>query len=269
MPRVSVVVPVYNAHPQYLAESVASIVCCLPADSEILIGLDGDCSDGCMRVLEQIRSSTNTPPIRILSYKHQGLVNTLNMLIDECDCEYIARADADDICLPNRISMQISALEANKKAQFCGTQILRCDKTLRPFKRQRKFPVGFAGQLVYSSCLNNPIAHPTLLIKRCILGESPYQNIAGAEDWDLYIRLWQNGYQSFNLGQVGLFYRIHARQITKKSRSLAVAKALKRQTIKAAISYDKRFAMLLPLQTITQLLDLYKLAQNLKPWIDA
>jgi len=268
MPKVSVIVPVYNADPRHLAEALSSIVWALPADGQVVIGLDGGCSVECMEVLERINSGTNRKALRIISGVRQGISGTLNMLIDHCDCEYIARSDADDICLPNRFANQLSALQANSSADFCGMQILRCTADLVPFRYQRCFPISFTEQLIYAFCLNNPIAHPSLMIRRNILDKSPYRAITGAEDWDLYIRLWMKKYKSFNLRQIGLLYRVHSQQTTKKARSGQIINDLKERSFEAAIANDKRLACLYPIHQIARASRLSQIALYFKNFIN-
>lgn len=261
-------VPVYNTDPRHLAESLSSIIWALPADGQVVVGLDGGCSVECMEVLDRIDSGTNRRALRIISGVRQGISGTLNMLIDHCDCEYIARSDADDICLPNRFENQLSALQANSSADFCGMQILRCTADLVPFKHQRGFPVSFTEQLIYAFCLNNPMAHPSLMIRRGILCKSPYHPITGAEDWDLYIRLWMKRYRSFNLRQIGLLYRVHSQQITKKARSGQIINDLKVRSYKAAIINDKRLASLYPVHQLASASKLSQIALYFKSFIN-
>jgi glycosyltransferase involved in cell wall biosynthesis len=268
MPRVMVIMPVYNPQPQHLAESIASIIASLQNDSVLLVGLDGKCSFECLDVLDRIDSGTNRNFLRIVNFERRGLVSTLNSLVHECDCEYIARADSDDICLPHRMSLQLSALQERTDADFCGTQITRCDTNLKPFGRQRRYPTTFKGQLIYSSFLNNPMAHPTIMMRRHILESLQYQEKPGAEDWDLYVRLWRRGYKSFNLGQVSTLYRIHSHQITQNNRSTDVIDELKEQSLQAALMHNKNYILLQPLQKLLRRTDLTRLTLQVKPWID-
>ena len=111
MPRLSVICPVYNSSPIFLNQSLSSVILSCPEDSELLVGLDGPCNADCYRVLERISKKQSRVHVKILPYQRQGLVATLNSLLESCDCEYIARQDSDDISLPSRIIQQIKTME--------------------------------------------------------------------------------------------------------------------------------------------------------------
>lgn len=233
MPCLSVLLPIYRANQQYLRESITSLRISTPVDSEILIGLDGPCTKDIGETIGQLQSNKGGAVIKVLSLPKRGLAATLNTLIEKSDSQWIARQDADDICLPDRLKQQIEALECSSDAAFCGTQIIRCDQEMRPFRLQRAYPCTHRTQLVYSCCINNPIAHPSLLLSRQKLGQIRYQEIQGAEDWMLYISLWRDRHKSINLPKPGLLYRVHPGQITAKKRSFAIIDEMKRETVLA------------------------------------
>lgn len=268
MPFLSIILPVYQTSASQLAEAVASLIIAAPIDSEILIGLDGPCDEASLLALHQLQSRTRYPTIRISQFERLGLVATLNALIKQSDCHYLARQDSDDICLPQRLQQQLNALQSHPTAGFCGTQITRCDAMLKPHYRQRRYPSSFRSHLIYASLLNNPIAHPTLMIKRQLLQNITYQSVAGAEDWDLYIRLWQEGHRSFNLDQSGLLYRVHPQQVTQQSRNSKLICDLKSRSLKAATQHYGSSKLLKPVQQIGNAMRFTEIAIHAKAWLD-
>lgn len=52
-----------------------------------------------------------------------GFQNALQWGIDNAQTEYLARMDADDICLPDRLEQQMKALQSNNNYVLCGTDI--------------------------------------------------------------------------------------------------------------------------------------------------
>jgi glycosyltransferase involved in cell wall biosynthesis len=268
MPNLSIIIPVYQTELPQLLESVASVVNAAPKDSEIHIGFDGPYPEENLRCLSRLESAGSGPKLRISHFERQGLVGTLNALIQCSDCKYLARQDSDDICLPNRFEDQMRALNAAKKAAFCGTQVTRCDKHMQPFRLQRRYPKRFLGQLLYACLLNNPIAHPSLMIRREIINNQRYRDLPGAEDWDLYIRLWEEGYQSFNLDQPGLLYRVHAQQITQQPRNSDLLCDLKARSLKAAERHYLSSRLLKPVQSISNSLKFTEMGILAKGWLD-
>ena len=95
--------PVYNAS-RYLRDCIDSILSQSFTDFELLIVDDGSTDDS----VEIIRSYSDSR-IRLIENKHD-YIGSLNLLLQEARGKYIARMDADDVMLPNRLT-QVSDLE--------------------------------------------------------------------------------------------------------------------------------------------------------------
>lgn len=232
-------------------------------DTEVLIGLDGPCTEAIAMLLDRAQQRNPSGQWRVLALPKRGLVCTLNTLLEASDSAYVARQDADDFSLPDRFQRQLEALDAQPDAAFCGTQITRCDANLRPLARQRSYPTSFFGQLAYASCLNNPVAHPSLMLRRSHLGDLRYSEVEGAEDWQLYVHLWQAGHRSFNLKRSGVLYRMHGQQITARQRSWTVLRRLKAKSLGAALQHHWAGGLLKPLHAVSQQL---QLSERLLTW---
>lgn len=267
MPKLSVIIPVYKTEISQLIEALASIIVALPRDGEIHIGFDGEYDENRIATLEDLCARSRLNKVRISRLKRQGLVATLNALVEQSDCQLLARHDGDDICLPERFTQQLSAMESNSLQSFCGTQITRCNSALIPHRIQRKYPSTFRGQLIYASLINNPIAHPTLMIRRHILETYRYEEVPGAEDWDLYIRLWRAGHRSFNLKQVGLLYRIHSGQVTQQNRKGRLLKELKKRSFEVAMYHNVNYKLAKPLYFLSNRVNFSELAIKAKRWL--
>jgi glycosyltransferase EpsE len=245
MPFISVLLPIYGSDPSQLLSSIASVMLSDFCDLELIVGLDGPAEDKLLNVLDAVSRSSKTP-IRVLTLPRQGLVGTLNSLVDASDSAYVARQDADDFSLPLRFARQVEALQSDQESGFCGTQICRCDSELKPRFRQRRYPTTLRGQLAYAALLNNPIAHPSLMVRRSALEGLRYRDVPGAEDWQLFVDLWQRGVRSFNLTSVELLYRTHPAQVTAKQRDGAILKRLQSESLAAARRFGLATGLALP-----------------------
>ena len=115
-PLVSVIIPCYNAE-KYIEKSVRSILNQTYCNIEVLIADDAS-EDSSVDIIEMLKKEDS----RIRLIKHQTnkkIVYTLNELIDIATGEYIARMDADDISLPERIEKQIRFMESHKNYAAC------------------------------------------------------------------------------------------------------------------------------------------------------
>lgn len=238
MPNLSILIPVRDADPRHLSQSLESLAAADIQDFEVIIGLDGESSGGTCSVIEEFTFNNKSVKAKLLSLPRLGISATLNAMIDTSDSRWIARHDADDFSSPTRFKRQLSAMNQLSDYAFCGTQITRCDGHLRPKPFQRPLPIGFRSQILYASCLNNPIAHPTLMINRSRLGVMRYRDIRGAEDWQLYVDLWRLGCKSFNLKTSELLYRTHAKQVTMKKREWNKVRRLKDESLAVAVEFN-------------------------------
>ena len=114
-PKVTVLMPVYNCE-KYLRESIESILNQTFKDFEFLIINDGS-SDKSAEIVE----SYNDNRINFVqNEKNIGLAASLNRGLDIAKGEYIARMDADDISLPERLEKQVRFMETNPQIGICG-----------------------------------------------------------------------------------------------------------------------------------------------------
>ncbi|MBI1286916.1 MAG: glycosyltransferase [Flavobacteriales bacterium] len=112
----TVLMPVYNAE-QHLKDAINSVLDQSFQNFKLLIINDGS-TDGSMNIIE----SFNDKRLEVIQLQENGgVVNALNIGIDSIDTKYIARADADDICLPDRFKKQIDFMETHSEVGALGT----------------------------------------------------------------------------------------------------------------------------------------------------
>jgi len=126
-----------------------------------------------------------------------GLTRSLNILIKKSNGEFIARQDADDISLRERIENQINCIVSNK-LDFCTSRALNIESG-KAFQRLSYY---FPRKLIFK--YKNPFIHGTLVIKKSVI-----ENIGGyderfyyAQDYKLFHDLMKSGYKFKNLKQI-------------------------------------------------------------------
>jgi len=151
-PQVSVVMPVFNAEP-YLREAVTGVLEQTLGDFELL-AIDDGSSDGSLDVL---RSFTD-PRLRVVSRPHEGIVRTMNAALALARAELIARADADDVCLPERLERQVRFLAAHPGVALVGG-------VMRSGTRLYEYPCD-AARMRWLALYQSPVANTTILFRR-------------------------------------------------------------------------------------------------------
>lgn len=115
-PLISVIMPVYNAAP-YIGEAVESILNQSYTNFEFIIIDDGS-TDESISIIQSFQDSR----IRFFrNEKNLKIVETLNRGLILAQGKYIARMDADDLALPERLAKQVAFLEERMEIGLCGT----------------------------------------------------------------------------------------------------------------------------------------------------
>ena len=122
-PKVSVVMSVYNGE-KYLREAVDSILNQTFRDFEFIIIDDGS-TDSTPEIL---RSYEDPRIVLLRNEQNIGLTKSLNRELAVAQGEYIARMDADDVSLPERLEKQANFLEGHPQVALVGTAFAGIDE---------------------------------------------------------------------------------------------------------------------------------------------
>ena len=113
--KISVLMPAWNAE-NYIAEAIESILAQSFYEFEFIIINDGSTDN-----TKQIIDSFSDERIISINKAHNGIAEALNIGLSIAKAPYIARFDADDICLANRLELQFAFLNAHPEYIVCGS----------------------------------------------------------------------------------------------------------------------------------------------------
>ena len=207
---ISVLLPVFNGE-KYLKEAVDSVLNQTFKDYELLI-LDDGSTDSTKKIIDTYVDD------RIVYQKleHSGLPSTLNYGLRISKYDFIARMDADDICLPSRFEKQLEFLISHPSIDLVGTNIIRFNELMRTEKKVKlpELDKHIKEQLPRKCC----IVHPSIMFKKdIILSVGGYDINEIVEDWDLYIKLIDN-ISFHNLQDYFLKLRVHGNNISSNTK---------------------------------------------------
>ena len=117
MPKISVLMTVYNTKEEYLREAIESILNQTYSDFEFIIVDDGS-TNNAPKILREYSEKDNR--IKIIQGKHKGPAAASNKGWAITSGEYIARMDSDDISLPERFAKQVFFLDNNREYSAVG-----------------------------------------------------------------------------------------------------------------------------------------------------
>lgn len=227
MPKVSVLMPVYNTKEEYLREAIESILNQTFTDFEFIIINDGSTNNS-----EEVILSYNDKRIKYYRQKNQGIANSLNNGLDVACGEYIARMDSDDISLPTRLEKEVNILDYNSNINIVGAFY-----EIFPKKNIIITPeVPKYTDLIKSCC----IGHPTVMFRQKDFEKYNlrYNPEYKCEDYELWSRAIR--YLSFyNIQEVLLKYRWHEDNLSKPTEAFLMHDRRVKQNMLDFLTNDK------------------------------
>lgn len=181
----------------------------MPKDAELLIMDDGS-SDGTTEYLTQVDS----PSIRVLRHEaSRGIAESLNALLACSESLFVARIDADDVCLPWRFSLQEGQMEG---VDFLFSSVIRMSTRGVPRLRPLTYvPISVQAAPMHL-LLGNYLAHTTMFARRTALVALGGYRDSAIEDFDLWLRAATQGFRIRRSGIPTVLYREHQQQLTRQ-----------------------------------------------------
>lgn len=208
-PRVSVLLPVRDGE-RYLELAIQSVLEQQFEDFELIVIDDGS-ADNSLAITAGFGDS------RIRHTSHQapeGLAEALNTGLRLVRAPMVARIDADDLMLPERLTCQVQFLEHHPSIDVVGSQLTLIDETGAP-GGVMGFPESSDAAALRLFLGRNPVPHPGLLARTSALKSvGGYRPVQNSHDFELFLRLATEGCQFYNLPEELTRYRVHAWQIS-------------------------------------------------------
>ncbi len=207
--RLTVIIPVFNAMP-YLPRAIDSILSQTYRPFQLLV-VDDSSTDGSLAYLKTL-TDTRLSLIRCAKRRGQGAAR--NVALAQCETEYTAFMDADDMSLPERLEKQVKFLEENRDIGLLGTRISYVSESGH---------MGFSPPLALTHHdirndlirQRHALVNATLMFRTEVLKASGGFRINGAgEDWDFFLRMTELT-RVANLNQVLYLYRVHSQSTNR------------------------------------------------------
>lgn len=206
LPRVSVIMPVYNAA-GFLEETIASVSAQSLTDWELLVVDDGS-SDGSADILARLAASD--PRIRPLSSGgNQGAGAARNLAMAAARGRYLAFLDADDLWHPEKLTRQVAAMAATGAAFSC-TAYLRHD-----LASGARTVIGVPARASRADLLKtNTVACSTAMLDRAQLGTHRMRDLRRRQDFLFWLDILTDTPEVLGLPLVLMTYRQHGKSLS-------------------------------------------------------
>lgn len=198
MCEISVIMGIYNManKKEIMRLAIESILNQTYKNFEFIICDDGS-SDETYEILKEF-CKKDERILLLKNNKNRGLAYSLNHCLSIAKGKYIARMDADDISMPNRLEKQIKFLDEYLEYAMVGCNLLFINdkgiwgKRILVEKPTKK-----------SFLFTSPFCHPAIVMRKEVLDKVNNYKVEKitrrAEDYDLFMRIYANGYKGYNL----------------------------------------------------------------------
>jgi len=196
---------------EYLRESIDSVLDQKYVNIELIIINDGSV-DGTNKIIK----SYNDKRIKLYENKKNiGLTQSLNIGLDMCSGEYIARLDGGDLMVEDRLIKQLKYLDHNPKIAVIGSYF-KCINEFGKEVNNINWPSGIKFNIYRALYGENPVGHPGVLMRRDVITNvGRYRNkFYYSQDIDLWLRIYSEGFLIDNIPEYLTLYRIHNNSIS-------------------------------------------------------
>lgn len=215
MPKVSVVLPAYNAAP-FIRQTIASITAQSFGDFEIVVVDDGS-TDATAKV-----AAAQDPRVRVVQQSNQGIAVARNVGISHARGEWIAFMDHDDFWHPHKLKAQCEVLGRDLDCGIVYGEFLRWDPLTPPvfpdvMIDSRHVVVDLSGSILPQLVRTNWVLLSTAVIRRSVfetVGDFD-PAMPPADDWDFMLRAAEQ-HRFIKLAQSVALYRVHDGQTSLK-----------------------------------------------------
>lgn len=187
MPKVSVIIPAYNAM-AYLPETIATVLEQTYTDFEVLVINDGS-TDNIKEWISQIEDSR----VKLVSQINSGLAAARNRGIQESVGEYLAFLDADDLWEITKLEKQVKVLDTHSQVGLVYTWVTYVDRQGKSTGRTVNYQ--FEGNVWSELVQRNLIECGSVALVRrsCLeqvgLFDEQLSSLNVGEDWDMWLRI--------------------------------------------------------------------------------
>lgn len=212
MPKVSIIMGIYNCAGS-LPEAIGSILNQNFTDWELIM-----CDDGSIDNTYEVaqRYTIDERVVILKNKKNMHLAATLNRCLSVAQGEYIARMDADDKCMPQRLEKEVKYLEEHPEIDCIGCGMIIFDENgERGVRLNIEHPT--KDFLIHTT----PFAHPTIVMRKAMYdklgGYTTAEKALRCDDTELWFRFFKLGGKGYNIQEPLYYYHESLNDLKKRT----------------------------------------------------
>ena len=183
---------------------------------EIVLVQDGKLTDELYESIDVWKKKLGDIFKTIPLKQNVGLGDALNIGLQNCSYDIVARMDTDDVAKADRFEKQLKIFE-NSNIDICSSWVGEFDNDENKIISCRKLSQNHEGIVKFAK-KRNPINHPAAMYKKYVVENSGgYQKMMWFEDYYLWIRMILNGVKFYNIQEPLVNMRAGYRQLERRS----------------------------------------------------
>jgi len=183
---------------------------------EIVLVQDGKLRDELYLIIDKWQKKLGDIFKIIPLEQNVGLGDALNIGLQNCSYEIIARMDTDDISHSQRFEKQLEVFKYNN-IDICSSWVSEFDNNENEIISYRKLPEQYDDIIKFAK-KRNPLNHPAVMYKKSIVEKvGSYKKMMWFEDYYLWVRMILNGAKFYNIQEPLVNMRAGYGQLERRS----------------------------------------------------
>ncbi|MEE8483107.1 MAG: glycosyltransferase [Nitrospinota bacterium] len=216
---VSVLLPVKNGA-DHLADALESLLAQTYENFEI-VAVDHSSTDSTPEILSEFALKDDR--LKINRFDGKSFVDCLNFGLSICQGEFVARADADDICRNDRLKLQTAFLDNNPDIGIvgCKVKIFREDGVMEGYRRYEEWVNSLLSpeEIEREIFVESPLPHPSVMMRKSVVEKlGGYMDNGWPEDYDMWLRAKFAGIRMAKAPELLLEWRDHSARMSRNEK---------------------------------------------------
>lgn len=208
MQKYSVLMSLYKKEkPEYLVAAIDSMISQTVKPDEIVIVKDGPLTPELENVLNEYTDKYPDLFNIVESKENIGLGRALNLGLENCKNELVARMDTDDISKPERCEKQLEKFENDSELSLLGSSVDEFYTSPEKIVSRRVVPTD-SKEIYEFAKRRSAFNHPTVMYKKsAVMSVGGYSDLRRNQDVDLFGRMLFSGLKAENIEESLLYFR--------------------------------------------------------------
>jgi len=194
--------------PEFLFQSLESVMIKQTLKpTEVILVKDGPLTEELESIIGKFKMQFSNRLKVVALNENIGLGKALNIGLENCKYELVARMDSDDICAANRFETQIKCFIENESLDIVGGYITEFYETQFTPIAERRVPLNM-NDIIKMMKRRNPMNHVSVMFKKtAVFKAGGYKHLPYLEDYYLWVRMLESKCIMANLDNTLVYVR--------------------------------------------------------------